>query len=222
MSDALIIGGHGKVALLATPKLIDRGFAVTSVIRKPEQSEDIEALGATPLVLDLTRITPDAWDALLGRFDVVIWSAGAGGGAAERTYAVDRDAALAVIASLERLRDAGKAPRYLNVSYVGATKHSVPEDDSFFPYADAKKIVDDRLNSTTGLDYAILGPAALTLEPSTGWAPVDAAADDPEWSTETSRELVADVIAELAARETLPADRTVEFIDGPTPVSEIG
>jgi hypothetical protein len=51
---------------------------------------------------------------------------------------------------------------------------------------------------------------------------VDAAADDPEWSTETSRELVADVIAELAARETLPADRTVEFIDGPTPVSEIG
>jgi hypothetical protein len=98
----------------------------------------------------------------------------------------------------------------------------VPEDDSFFPYADAKKIVDDRLNSTTGLDYAILGPAALTLEPSTGWAPVDAAADNPEWSTETSRELVADVIAELAARETLPADRTVEFIDGPTPVSEIG
>jgi uncharacterized protein YbjT (DUF2867 family) len=222
MSDALIIGGHGKVALLATPKLMDRGFAVTSVIRKPEQSEDIEALGATPLVLDLTRITPDAWDALLGRFDVVIWSAGAGGGAAERTYAVDRDAALAVIDSLERLRDAGKAPRYLNVSYVGATKHSVPEDDSFFPYADAKKIVDDRLNSTTGLDYAILGPAALTLEPSTGWAPVDAAADNPEWSTETSRELVADVIAELAARETLPADRTVEFIEGPTPVSEIG
>jgi hypothetical protein len=173
-------------------------------------------------VLDLTRITPDAWDALLGRFDVVIWSAGAGGGAAERTYAVDRDAALAVIDSLERLRDAGKAPRYLNVSYVGATKHSVPEDDSFFPYADAKKIVDDRLNSTTGLDYAILGPAALTLEPSTGWAPVDAAADNPEWSTETSRELVADVIAELAARETLPADRTVEFIDGPTPVSALG
>jgi putative NADH-flavin reductase len=222
MSDALIIGGHGKVALLATPKLIDRGFAVTSVIRKPEQSEDIEALGATPLVLDLTRITPDAWDALLGRFDVVIWSAGAGGGAAERTYAVDRDAALAVIDSLERLRDAGKAPRYLNVSYVGATKHSVPEDDSFFPYADAKKIVDDRLNSTTGLDYATPGPAAHTRAPTTGWAPVAAAADNPEWSTETSRELVADVIAELAARETLPADRTVEFIDGPTPVSEIG
>ena len=222
MSDALIIGGHGKVALLAAPKLIDRGFAVTSMIRKPEQSEDIEALGATPLVLDLTRVTPDEWDALLARFDVVIWSAGAGGGAPERTYAVDRDAALAVIDSLERLRDAGKAPRYLNVSYVGATKHSVPEDDSFFPYADSKKTVDDRLNSTEGLDYAILGPAALTLEPASGWAPVDAATENPEWSTETSRDLVAEVIAELAARDTLPENRTVEFIDGPNPVSEIG
>ncbi|MGO3787283.1 MAG: NAD(P)H-binding protein [Corynebacterium variabile] len=222
MSDALIIGGHGKVALLAAPKLIDHGFAVTSLIRKPEQAEDIEALGATPLVLDLAQLTPDEWDALLVRFDVVIWSAGAGGGAPGRTYAVDRDAALAVIDSLERLRDAGKAPRYLNVSYVGATKHSVPEDDSFFAYADSKKTVDDRLNGTEGLDYAILGPAALTLEPSNGWAPVDAAAENPEWSTETSRELVADVIAELAARDTLPEDRTVEFIDGPNPVSEIG
>ncbi|MGP5643029.1 NAD(P)H-binding protein [Corynebacterium variabile] len=222
MSDALIIGGHGKVALLAAPKLIDHGFAVTSLIRKPEQAEDIEALGAIPLVLDLTQLTPDEWDALLVRFDVVIWSAGAGGGAPGRTYAVDRDAALAVIDSLERLRDAGKAPRYLNVSYVGATKHSVPEDDPFFAYADSKKTVDDRLNGTEGLDYAILGPAALTLEPSNGWAPVDAAAENPEWSTETSRELVADVIAELAARDTLPENRTVEFIDGPNPVSEIG
>ncbi|MDN6477972.1 NAD(P)H-binding protein [Corynebacterium variabile] len=222
MSDALIIGGHGKVALLAAPKLIDHGFAVTSLIRKPEQAEDIEALGATPLVLDLAQLTPDEWDALLVRFDVVIWSAGAGGGAPGRTYAVDRDAALAVIDSLERLRDAGKAPRYLNVSYVGATKHSVPEDDSFFAYADSKKTVDDRLNGTEGLDYAILGPAALTLEPSNGWAPVDAAAENPEWSTETSRERGADGTPQRAARHTLPENRPVASIDGPNPVSEIG
>ncbi|WP_297006217.1 NAD(P)H-binding protein [uncultured Corynebacterium sp.] len=219
MTNALIIGGHGKVALLAAPKLVDRGFAVTSLIRKPEQSTDIEALGATPLVLDVTQITPDEWDALLARFDVVIWSAGAGGGAPERTYAVDRDAALAVIDSLERLRDAGKAPRYLNVSYLAATKHTVPEDDSFFPYADAKKIVDDRLNSTIGLDYAILGPSALTLEPAGGFA--TPTADLPREESHTSRELVADVIVELAARESLPENRTVEFVDGPTPVSEI-
>ena len=222
MPSTLIIGGHGKVALLAAPMLGDLGFSVTSVIRDCAQSADIEDTGATPLVLDITEVTPEEWDTLLAGFDVIVWSAGAGGGAPERTYAVDRDAALAVIDSLERLRDAGKAPRFLNVSYVGATTHSVPEDDSFFAYADSKKTVDDRLNGTEGLDYAILGPAALTLEPSNGWAPVDAAAENPEWSTETSRELVADVIAELAARDTLPENRTVEFIDGPNPVSEIG
>ena len=219
MSDALIIGGHGKVALLAAPKLIDRGFAVTSLIRKPEQSEDIEALGATPLVLDLTQLTPDEWDALLVRFDVVIWSAGAGGGAPGRTYAVDRDAALAVIDSLERLRDAGKTPRFINVSYLGATHHLVPESDSFFPYADAKKTVDDRLNSTEGLEYLILGPSALTLEPAVGYAiPTPGL---PREDSHTSRELVAEIITVFADRRSLPRERTVEFVDGYLPAGEI-
>jgi len=219
MSDALIIGGHGKVALLAAPKLIDHGFAVTSLIRKPEQAEDIEALGATPLVLDLTQLTPDEWDALLVRFDVVIWSAGAGGGAPGRTYAVDRDAALAVIDSLERLCDAGKTPRFINVSYLGATHHRVPESDSFFPYADAKKTVDDRLNSTEGLEYLILGPSALTLEPAVGYAiPTPGL---PREDSHTSRELVAEIITVFADRRSLPRERTVEFVDGYLPAGEI-
>ncbi|AGP30531.1 NAD(P)H-binding protein [Corynebacterium terpenotabidum] len=221
MPKALIIGGHGKIALLATPKLIARGFDVTSLIRKPEQVPDIDALGATPLVRDLTSLSGDDWDELLAGFDVVIWSAGAGGGSPERTYAVDRDAALTVIGSLERLHARGVTPRYLNVSYVGATTHTVPDDDSFFPYADAKKTVDERLNSTTGLDVAILGPTALTSEPATGWSPVNTR-EHPEWTTTTSRDLVAEVIAELAARDTLPTDRTIEFLDGDRPVSEIG
>lgn len=219
MSDALIIGGHGKVALLAAPKLIDHGFAVTSLIRKPEQAEDIEALGATPLVLDLTQLTPDEWDALLVRFDVVIWSAGAGGGAPGRTYAVDRDAALAVIDSLERLRDAGKTPRFINVSYLGATHHRVPESDSFFPYADAKKTVDDRLNSTEGLEYLILGPSALTLKPAVGYAiPTPGL---PREDSHTSRELVAEIITVFADRRSLPRERTVEFVDGYLPAGEV-
>jgi uncharacterized protein YbjT (DUF2867 family) len=219
MTSVLIIGGHGKVGLLAAPKLVERGFQVTSLIRNPDQSADIEALGATPLVRDVTGVTPEEWDTLLADFDVVVWSAGAGGGSAERTYSIDRDAALAVVDSLERLRDAGRAPRYLNVSYLGATTHSVPEDDSFFPYADSKKIVDDRLNATTGLDYVILGPSALTLEPASGFAvpTADLARED----SHTSRDLVAEVITELAGRDRLPADHTIEFVDGDRPVSEI-
>ena len=219
----LIIGGHGKVGLLAAPKLVEAGFSVTSLVRDPVQVGDIESLGATALVEDVTQVTPAGWDEILGRFDVVVWTAGNGGrGGPEVTYAVDRDAALAVVDSLERLRDtggAGSAPRYLNVSYAGARDHTVPRDASFFPYADAKKTVDDRLVGTTGLDYLILGPAALTEEPSDGAAAYTPDLDRSQ--AHTSRELVADVIVEFARRDTLPDDRTVDFVDGTSPVSEL-
>ncbi|WP_315147585.1 NAD(P)H-binding protein [Corynebacterium variabile] len=219
MPSTLIIGGHGKVALLAAPMLGDLGFSVTSVIRDCAQSADIEATGATPLVLDITEVTPEEWDTLLAGFDVIVWSAGAGGGAPERTYAVDRDAALAVIDSLERLRDAGKTPRFINVSYLGATHHRVPESDSFFPYADAKKTVDDRLNITEGLEYLILGPSALTLEPAVGYAiPTPGLTRE---DSHTSRELVAEIITVFADRRSLPRERTVEFVDGYLPAGEI-
>lgn len=218
MTTALIIGGHGKVGLLATPKLVDEGIEVTSLIRNPDQASDIEALGATALVKDITALSDEELDSLLPEYDVVIWTAGNGGrGGSDVTYAVDRDAALAVVDSLDRLKDAGKAPRYLNVSYADARNHSVPEDDSFFPYADAKKTVDDRLVATQGLDYLILGPAMLTEEPATGFAPFSRDLDRSEATT--SRELVADVLVEFTRRDSLPENRTVEFVDGPTPVS---
>ena len=220
MTNLLIIGGHGKVGLLAAPKLVDKGFQVTSLIRNPDQVPAIESLGASALVQDVTTLDAAGWDELLGRFDVVVWSAGNGGrGGQDVTYAVDRDAALAVVDSLERLAASGTTPRYINVSYAGATQHSVPEEDSFFAYADAKKTVDERLNSTEGLEYLILGPAALTEETATGWAPVGNDVPREQWTT--ARDLVADVITEFAGRDNLPENRTVEFIDGERPVSEI-
>ena len=49
MTNVLIIGGHGKVGLLAAPKLVDKGFQVTSLIRNPDQVPAIESLGANAL-----------------------------------------------------------------------------------------------------------------------------------------------------------------------------
>ena len=119
----------------------------------------------------------------------------------------------------ERLRDAGKTPRFINVSYRGATHHRVPEGDSFYPYADAKKTVDDRLNSTEGLEYLILGPSTLTLEPAVGYA--TPTTNLPPEDSHTSRELVAEIITVFADRYSLPGDRTVEFVDGYLPAGEI-
>lgn len=217
----LYIGGHGKVGLLATPKLVDANLDVHSLIRNPNQVPDIEALGATPVLRDLTEISEEQWAELLGDYDVVVWGAGNGGRAgADVTWAVDRDAALASIAGMEKLAADGKnAPAYIMISYMGATTNTTdPADEAWYAYVESKKAVDKKLNSTD-LNYVILGPAMLTEEPSQGITVVE---DNSELTGDkhTSRDLVADVVAELASRETLPAS-PLEFIDGEGSVKEI-
>ena len=94
MSRILIIGGHGKVALLLAPLLVSRGDDVSSVIRNADHGADVSATGATPVVADVEALSLDELAALSTGYDAVVWSAGAGGGSPARTYAVDRDAAI--------------------------------------------------------------------------------------------------------------------------------
>ena len=209
----LIIGGHGKVAQLVTSRLVSAGLDVTSLIRNPEQAPDIEALGSTPLIRDLTSLSVADWATLLQDVDTAIWTAGnAGKGGATATYAIDRDGALACIDALEQLRaERGEAPRLLMVSYLGSLDHGVDPEDSFYPYADAKETVDRRLLSSD-LDYLILAPGRLTMEPAGGLTVVDNA-PPKDGSVTTSRELVAKVLAEIAARDELPDVQILPFVD---------
>ena len=115
MAVVTIIGGHGKVALLAEPLLVERGHAVNALIRRPEQSEDIVTRGANPVVTDITALSTEEMAKLFKDLhtEVLVWSAGAGGvGGPERTYAIDRDAA---IRSMDAARLAG-IKRYVMVS----------------------------------------------------------------------------------------------------------
>ena len=76
----LLIGGHGKVALLAEPLLVEAGHHVTAVIRNPDHEADVQATGATPLVADVQSFDDEQMRNLVSGNDVVVWSAGAGGG----------------------------------------------------------------------------------------------------------------------------------------------
>src|SRR5690625_7874140 len=110
---------------------------------------------------DALPISLDAggWEDLLRDKDAVIWAAGAGGGNPQRTYGVDRDAA---IASMDAAGRVG-ARRYVMVSYFGARPdHGVAADSSFFPYAEAKAAADQHLRGTE-LDWTILAPSRPTL-----------------------------------------------------------
>ena len=134
---------------------------VTSVFRNPDHTDDVCATGARPVVADIENADTDALADLLAGHDAVVFAAGAGGGDPARTYAVDRDAAIRVIDA------AGQAGvrRFVMVSYFGAgPDHGVPQDNSFFPYAEAKAAADAHLRASD-LDWTVLGPGRLTLEP---------------------------------------------------------
>jgi len=211
MTRIAIIGGHGKVALRLSTLLTEEGHSVTSIIRNPDHAPDVAATGATPSVLDVENSTTAAIAKSLAGHDAVVWSAGAGGGNPERTYAVDRDAA---IRSMDAAAEAGVG-RYVMVSYLGAGRdHGVPADNSFFAYAEAKAAADEYLRGS-GLAWTILGPGTLTDRPGTGLIDVDPAR---EGGRETSRSNTASVAAAvLDLPET--AGRTIEFRDGTLPIA---
>lgn len=212
MTRIAIIGGHGKVALKLSSILAKDGHDVTSVIRNPDHRDDVAATGASPLVLDVEKSTTADIAAALQDHDAVVWSAGAGGGSPERTYAVDRDAA---IRSMDAAARAG-VRRYVMVSYLGAgPDHGVPADNGFHAYAEAKAAADAHLRAS-GLEWTILGPGSLTDGPGNGLLDVDPA--DTSDGTDTSRSNVALVAAAVLGMPRT-AGRTIEFRDGSTPLA---
>ena len=210
MARILIFGGHGKVALRLEPLLVERGHTVTAVIRNPDHEADVAATGATPLVADVETFDLEQLTNLVSGNDVVVWSAGAGGGDPTRTYAVDRDAA---IRSMDAATAAG-VKRYVMVSWIGSrAEHGVAVANPFFAYADAKWAADAHLQGTT-LDWTILAPGTLTLDPPTGLIALD-----PEGRGEVTR---ADVAAVVAA--TIDDDstigRSIRFGNGAKPITQ--
>ena len=201
-----IFGGHGRIALLLAPLLVDAGHEVASVVRNPDHVADVEGTGATAVVSSVEDADVAALTELLQGSDAVVWSAGAGGGSPERTYAVDRDAA---IRSMDAASAAG-AGRYVMVSFSGSTRDAlVPEDNPFRAYQDAKVDADEHLRGTD-LDWTILAPGTLTLAPGRGSVNPGAGFNDGD---ETSRELVAQVALAVIA-DPRASRQTLVFGDG--------
>lgn len=211
MARVVIIGGHGKIAQHLSRILSDRGDDVTALIRNPAHAADVETTGATAVVADVENLGADRIADLIRGHDAVVWSAGAGGGDPNRTYAVDRDAA---IRSMDAAAQAG-VDRYVMVSYLGArADHGVPRGNSFFPYAEAKAAADDHLRGTA-LSWTVLGPSALTID-----APTGRIETGPDLDARTvTREDVARVAASVLLRPAT-AGRFIGFNNGDTPIDE--
>lgn len=216
MARIILFGGHGKIALLAEPLLAQQGHAVTAVVRNPDHAGDVTAAGAVPLVADIEALDTNATADIVSGYDAIVWSAGAGGGDPARTRAVDRDAAIRV---MDAAAQAG-VKRFVMVSYFDSSpNHGVDADNPFWHYAEAKAAADEHLRASD-LDWTVLGPSALTLEPSTGR--IDVATSDSVESAQSqkvAREAVAEVIV-AALDDASTIGRTIRFNDGETPIAE--
>ncbi|WP_277207412.1 SDR family oxidoreductase [Isoptericola croceus] len=213
----VVIGALGKVSRHLLPLLTQGGDDVAGVVRKPEQLDAVTELGAEALLLDVEAASTDRIAMTLDGANAVVWSAGAGGGNPDRTYAVDRDAA---IRSMDAAALAA-VPRYVMVSWIGSVPdHGVPADSGFYAYADAKLAADEHLRGTH-LDWTILGPGTLTDDVGTGL--IERVADGVSLARgEDSAVPRADVAQVVAAtlHEPLTVGEFVRFRGGRTPIAE--
>ena len=203
----VIAGGHGQVAMLMHPLLVERGHSVGGLIRNPTQEAAVRKAGAEPVICDL-EAEGDISDAV-GEADAVIFAAGAGpGSGAARKTTMDRDGAIKLIEAARR----NGVQRYIMISAMHAEE---PRGDEVFRvYLQAKSEADKALRES-GLDYTIVRPGRLTNDAGTGM--IRAAAVLP--AGEIPRADVAGVVATVIETAST-IGRQFDLTSGEQPIVE--
>ncbi|VTR77738.1 SDR family oxidoreductase [Cellulomonas hominis] len=206
-----IAGGHGQIARRLSRLLAERGDTPVAIVRNPAHVADVEADGATAVLLDLEDTDAGALAAQLGDADAVVFAAGAGpGSGADRKDTVDRGAAALLADAAEH---AG-VRRYVLVSSVGAgAEPPAGTDEVFAAYLRAKTAAEDDLRGRA-LSWTILRPGGLTDDAGTGHVRLG-----PEIPRgKVPRDDVAAVLLALLD-EPRTAGLTLELSEGAVPVA---
>ncbi|KZF03023.1 MAG: NAD(P)H-binding protein [Rhodococcus sp. (in: high G+C Gram-positive bacteria)] len=210
----VIAGGHGKIAQHLIQVLTAQGDRAVALIRNPEHTNAVTALGALPEVVDLENASVDEVAALLHDADAAVFAAGAGpSGGIERKDTVDRAAAVLLADAAEK---AG-VTRFVQISSFGAGE-AVDDDaeDTWKAYISAKTAAEDDLKSRTALAWTILRPGGLTDDEPTGHVTLSA----PPLDRGTVPR--ADVAAVIAALIETPstAGKTLMLTSGTTRIED--
>ena len=206
----VIAGGHGQIALRLERLLAARGDEVAGIIRKAEQSDDLRAAGAEPVLLDMESASVEEVAAHLQGADAAVFAAGAGPGSGKaRKETVDRGAAVLFADAAVRAR----VRRFVMVSSYGADP-THRGDDIFDVYLRAKGEADAYVMRQEAFDWTILRPGTLTNDAGSGLVRLEAHTGRGT----VPRDDVAAVLAELVDTPAT-AGLTLELISGSTPVS---
>jgi uncharacterized protein YbjT (DUF2867 family) len=160
----VIAGGHGKIALILERLLAEAGHEPIAIIRNPDHREDVDATGASAVVLDLEEASVTEVGQVLKDADAAVFAAGAGpGSSAARKFTVDRDAAILLADAAE----AAGVPRLVVISAINTDRFDPASDDVFQLYLRAKSEADASVRGRD-LDWTIVRPGSLTNDPGTG------------------------------------------------------
>jgi uncharacterized protein YbjT (DUF2867 family) len=206
MSIALI-GATGRTGRLVAEKLHRAGIAFRALLRDEAQRGYFEGLGASLVIVDLAQ---DFCAALAGAHTVIFTAGSAETEGAEQERQIDRDA---IIKAVDYAKQHG-ADRFIVVSTLLAY---APEraPDALRHYAQMKRASDDYLIGS-GLDYLVLRPGTLTMEPGTGT--IEIVTDAQSARAPVAREDVANVVLE-ALRVGL-VKKIVGFAGGSEPIED--
>jgi uncharacterized protein YbjT (DUF2867 family) len=212
MTRIAVVGGHGQIARLLHPLLVDAGHTPVALVRSASYRTELEELGAEVRLLDIERADASEFGAAFEGCGAVVFAAGGGpDGNIERKRTVDLEGSLKSIAGAT---SAG-VRRFVQVSAIGVDT-PLPDDTApvWKAYVEAKRDSDAALRSSD-LDWTILRPGRLTDEPGTGrvrLGPEVARGDVP-------RADVAAVIATVLDRDAAVGHQW-DLVSGETPVEE--
>ena len=159
MRKALIIGANGKIGRQLVRMMVENGLPVRAMVRKPEQLEEYEKIGAEAVLGDLEKDFSEAFEGC----DKVVFSAGSGSATgADKTLLIDLWGA---IKAVDFARQKGIDHFIMISSMNSADPDSGPV--AIKHYLVAKFAADEYLKNS-GLEYSILRPARLIDDPGTG------------------------------------------------------
>ncbi len=206
-----IVGGHGQIARLLHPLLVEAGHTPVALVRNPAHRAGLEAAGVEVGLLDIEGEDADAFGRAFEGCDAVVFAAGGGpDGNKERKRTVDLEGSLK---SIEGARRAG-IRRFVQVSAIDVDKPvAASAGEVWAAYVEAKRDADIALRASD-LDWTILRPGRLTDEPATGLVAL---------GTDVARASVprADVAAVLAAILDVPASTRHQWnlVAGEVPIA---
>jgi uncharacterized protein YbjT (DUF2867 family) len=166
MTRVAIVGGHGKIARLLIPLLVDAGHHPVALVRNLDYTAELERLGAEVGILDIEQDDAGAFASAVAAAGVVVFAAGGGpDGRIDRKRTVDLGGALKSIAGAQ---SAGVS-RIVQISAIGVDQPLDPGADAVWTaYVEAKRDADTALRESD-LDWTIIRPGGLTDDEPTGY-----------------------------------------------------